>query len=281
MTFSGYGTRIALIENPGVKEVDEGQLILIDNHYSTPLYSLKQPYEVPGRTDSFFIHFKSDIETILELHLSDEILKEVNLPIAEEAIFYQIPIESGDFVRKFRIRSTENKGNRNFMLLASGVEESINGLSVCNRNGSTVTVIGQGLEILNSHTYMFEDLSVKAQKSFSQVRLTLGYDFTEERAGKELIDQELVLFSGKNEKSFGILPRNGGADIYFYSNSLGFIPTGMRIKKTDTDFKINKIDISSFSTMATVDFSPVTADIGTMLRFNKSAWRRSNFEIFS
>ena len=167
------------------------------------------------------------------------------------------------------------------MLLASGVEESINGLSVCNRNGSTVTVIGQGLEILNSHTYMFEDLSVKAQKSFSQVRLTLGYDFTEERAGKELIDQELVLFSGKNEKSFGILPRNGGADIYFYSNSLGFIPTGMRIKKTDTDFKINKIDISSFSTMATVDFSPVTADIGTMLRFNKSAWRRSNFEIFS
>jgi hypothetical protein len=91
----------------------------------------------------------------------------------------------------------------------------------------------------------------------------------------------LVIFSDNHEKSFGLNTRHGGTDIHFYSKSLGFIPTGIRIENTDSDFMINKIDISSFSTMVPIDYSPVPADIGTMLSYNKSAWRRSDLEIFS
>lgn len=268
---------IGLVENPGVRQVNEGQLILIDELYSTPLYSLKQPYEITGDGDSFFIRYTSDLETVLELHLSDEIQQEVNLPIAEGIICYQVPIDSGKFVISFKIRSIDNNGNSNFLLLGSGVEKAIRGLSVRSINGSAETVISHGLEIISSDTYLFEELSREAHSQFTQVRISIAYAYS----GKEAVEQELLLFSDSCEKSFSLNPRRGFVDIYFYSSSLGFIPTGIRIKNTNSNFIIKKIDISPFSTLVPMDYSPVTADIGTMLSYSKAAWRRSDFEIFS
>ena len=245
------------------------------------MYSLKQPYQVAGRADSFYIQYTSDFEAVLEVYLGDEISKEVNLPFGKGIIRYQIPIDSGELVSSFRVRSTDNNDNSNFQLLSSGIEESIYGLSIRNINGSTETVIRNGLEITGSNTYLFEELSMEAHKQFSQVRISLDYAYTEEGPGKEAVEHELVLFSDNHEKSFGLNPRRGGTEIHFYSNSLGFIPMGIRSKNADSDFIIKKIDISPFSTMVPLDYSPVTADIGTMLRYSKSAWRRSDFEIFS
>jgi hypothetical protein len=182
-------------------------------------------------------------------------------------------------INSFRVRSTGNKDNNNFRILSSGIEESIYGLSILNVNGSSETVIKQGLEISDSNTYFFKELSQEADKRFSQVKISIDYEYLDE--GKEAGKYELVLFSDNHKKSFGLNPRRGGADIHFYSNSLGFIPTGFRSENTDSGIIIKKIDISPFSTMVPGDYSPVTADIGTMLSYSKSAWRRSDFEIFS
>lgn len=267
-----------MTEIPGVREADEGQLILFDDIYSTPLYSLKTPFEVTGESDSLYIRYISDSEAVLEIYLGDEILQEIILPTGKGIIHYQIPIDSGESVNSFRVRSTDyNKDNSNFRLLSSGIEESIQGLSILSRNDSTETVIREGLEIIDSNTYLFEALSLEAHKRFSQVKISLGYEYI----GEGKTEYELILFSDNHEKSFGFNPRRSGAEVHFYSDSLGFTPTGIRSNNTDSDLIIKKIDISSFSTMVPIDYSPVTADIGTMLSYSKSAWRRGDFEIFS
>ena len=261
-----------------MKKVDEGFLILIDDQYSTPLYSLKTPYMVTGESDSFYIKYTSNSEVVLEIYLNDEIKKEVNLPVGKGVIHYQVPVSDGDLINGFRVRTNlPGEDRKSFKVLNIGIEKTIPGLLVVNRDGVSETVIRQGLEIPDSNTYLFKELSLEARKRFSQVKISLGYAYT----GEGKTEHELVIFSDNHEKSFGLNTRRGGPDIHFYSKSLGFIPTGIRSKNTDSDFIINKIDISSFSTMVPMDYSPVPADIGTMLRFSKSAWRRSDLEIFS
>ena len=88
------------------------------------MYSLKKPYKVIGNDDSFFIQYTSDLETVLEIYLGNEIKKEVNLPSAKDLIRYQVPIDSGELINSFRIRSADNKDNNKFRLISSGIEES-------------------------------------------------------------------------------------------------------------------------------------------------------------
>ncbi len=274
----GYGAEIALTEKPGVKEIDEGHLILIDNQYVTPLYSLHQPIEIASESDSFYLQYTSDSRLILKIYMGEDIVNEVNLPISKDIMHYQIPIDSGEMISSFRIISVRSdKDKSNFQLLGSGIEESIQGLSVLKKNESNETVIRQGMEISDPDTYLFGELSSKADRKFSQVCISLKYDYT----GKGKIGPELVLFSDNKEKSFGLNPVHGGAEVYFYSDSLGFIPTGINIKKHDSDFIVRGINISPFSTMVPSDYIPVPADVGIMLSYKHSAWRRSDWELFS
>jgi hypothetical protein len=276
--FTGYGVDISLLEKPGVKAIDEGLLILINGLYSTPVYSLEEPWVVTDDSDSFYIEYKSYTGTTLELYLGDEIKKDVNLPGSVGVIRYQVPLSSGDTISGFKVISAQpEKENKSFKILGAGIEKEISGLSVLDSDGISVTVISHGFQIEDNSTYLFSDLSKKAVRQFNQVRVSFSYNYTGNR--KDAL--ELVLFSDNHIESFGLNLRNGGAEVHFYSKSLGFIPTGITVKNSDPEFIVKKIEINSFSTMLPDDYSPVTADIGTMLNYKQSAWRHSDWEIFS
>jgi hypothetical protein len=278
VSFAGYGVDISLIEKPGIRSVHEGRMIFLDEIYSTPLYSLKNPWVVSENTDSFYIQYRSDRETNLELYLGEEIKKSFILPAAEGLIRYQIELMKGDLISGFKIIAvnSENDDN-NFKLSGVGIEKSNSGYSVINEGESLVTVISQGFEKPNNYTYLFEHLSARADSKFAQAKISIKYAYS----GDGEDNQELVFFSENIRKSFGLNLRYGGAEVHFYSNSLGFIPTGFTVNYSDPDFKIEKVGISSFSSMVPMDYLPVAADIGTMLKYKKEAWRRSDWEIFS
>jgi len=277
-SFTGYGVEISLIENPGVKAVDEGKLIFLDNLYSTPMYKLENPLLVKGNTDSFYIRYKSEVETTLELSFENKITLEILLPGSDGILQYQVVVFDGDLISGFRVKSVyPDKENKSFQIIDVGIEKTIPGFIIRTIDNSSVTVIPQGFKILNSNTYLFEELSGRASSQFDQVRISLSYDYS----GSEEMDLDLVIFSENNSKSFGLNPRHQGAVVSFYSTSLGFIPTGLTIKNNDPDFSITSIDITPFSKLASINYNPVYADIGTMLNYKKEAWRRSDWELFS
>ena len=269
---------IPIIEKPGIRSIDEGRMILLDELYSTPLYSLKNPLFVNSNSDSFYIQYRSNIETILELNLGEGVIKNIKLPAADSELRYQVALMMGDLISGFRISAIDpEKENNSFKLSGAGIEKSISGLSTIIEGGSLVTVISQGFEIKNSDSYLFDYLSARADKKFAQVKISITYKYSSK--GENY--QELMLFTDNFEKSFRLTPRYGGAEVHFYSKSLGFIPTGLTFNYTDPEFTIEKIRISSFSSMVPIDYSPVTADIGTMLNYHQEAWRRSDWEIYS
>ncbi|MCK5672012.1 MAG: hypothetical protein KAH95_01475 [Spirochaetales bacterium] len=278
MNFIAYGIEISLIEKPGVKGVDEGKILLLNEKYTTPMYMLKDPWLVDTDLDSFYIQYSSKTDISLELYLGKENIKEVHLPGSEGPVRYQIPLVQGNIINGFRVMSIDPvKENKIFKILGVGIEKFNSGFSVINSNGLSVTVISEGFKITAPGTYLFADLSEKADLRFSQVRVSFTYNYT----GNEEVAPELVLFSDNHNVSFGLNPRNGGTEVHFYSNSIGFVPTGIAVKNSDPDFSVMKIYISSFSTLASFEHDPVPADIGTMLNYKKSAWRRNDWEVFS
>ena len=278
INFIGYNVEIPLIEKPGVKGVDEGKILLLNEKYSTPLYVLKDPWLVDTNLDSFYIQYSSKTDISLELYLGEEDITEVHLPGSEGIVRYQVPMVQGNTITGFRVMSINPvKENKTFKIFGVGIEKSKSGFSVINSNGLSVKVISEGFKIVAPNTYQFTDLSEKADIPFNQVRVSLTYNYT----GNGEIFPELVLFSDNNSESFGLNPRNGGATVYFYSNSIGFIPTGITVKSSNSNFSVIKIAISSFSTLAPFEYDPVPADIGTMLKYKRSAWRRNDWEVFS
>jgi len=268
---------IPLKEKPGVKTGNEGRIILLNELYSTPKYSLKNPWLVEYESDSFYIQYASNTYIILELYMDEDSIREVNLPGSESIIRYQVPLSKGDIIGGFRLRTgNPEKENKSFKVLDVGIEKLNSGLSIINNNGLVVTIIPQGFEIFNSNTYLFSDLSEKIDRQFNQVQISFTYNYT----GNGDSYQELILFSENQRQSYGINPRNNGETVYFYSKSLEFLPTGLTLINNDPEFSLLNIEINPFSVFPSSDYSPVPADIGTMLNYNKSAWRRSDWELF-
>ena len=269
---------VHLKEKPGVKTGNEGRIILLNELYSTPKYSLKKPWLVEYESDSFYIQYTSDTDIILELYMDKDSIREVDLPGSESIIRYQIPLSKGDIIGGFRLRNgNPEKENKSFKVLDVGIEKLNSGLSIINNNGLLVTIIPQGFEIFNSNTYRFSDVSEEIDRQFNQVQISFTYNYT----GNGDNYQELILFSENHRLSYGINPRNGEETVYFYSKSLEFLPTGLTVINTDPEFSVINIEINPFSELASMDYSPVPADIGTMLQYKKSAWRRSDWELFS
>lgn len=276
--FSGHGTEVSLVKEPGVKAADEGGFILLDDVYSTPVYNLKKPWLVGTNTDSFYIQYSSISETILEMYFDNTTGKEFVLPGSDGIIRYQAELSSGNLITGFRVRSKHSgKDNKSFKIMGVGIETAGSGLSVINSDGFLVTKISPNFQIVDSSTYTFEKLSKRASNQFNQVKISLSYSWT----GTSPMDQELILFSDNHNKSFGLNLRHGETFVHFYSKSLGFIPTGLTVKNNDPEFTVTNIDISSFSTLVPMDYSPVPADVGTILNYKPEAWRRSDWELFS
>jgi hypothetical protein len=267
-----------LKEDPGVKKIDEGSLIVIDNNYATPLYSLTTPYPVTGDSNSFYILYTSDAKTQLELFFGDSIKKEIELPFSKNTIRFQIPVSNGDMITGFRVKMAGSEdGKINFKILNTGVEETSSAFLIKNQIEGKEIVLRNGFSINGPGNYNFSALSEEADTLFNQLRLTITYEYT----GKGKTEFEIILFSANSSKEYGLNPRKGSTVLSFYSDSIGFVPTGFRVVNYDSDLIIKNVDISSFSTMVSMDYTPITADIGTMLDYSQSAWRRSDFEIFS
>jgi len=253
-------------------------MILLNNIYSTPLYSLKTPCKVINNKDAFYIQYSSLFSTVLDLYFKDGTVNKFNLPASDSIIRYQIPITVGTVISSFQVISDKpEKGNERFQIQQAGIEQLNSGFSHINDNGFSIPVIRKGFHIEKSNTYSFASLSMDSNIKFNQVRVCLSYDYS----GDGSKNPEIEVFSANHRKSFGLFPRKKGAKVYFYSKSLNFIPTALSVKNIDSNFKVKEIAIIPFSTMVPLNYKPVPADIGTILNYKQNFWRRSDMELFS
>ncbi len=279
LPFSVYGETITMTEDPGIRKAEEGKMLLIDGTYSTPVYSLKEPYSVKESNSAFFVKYNSSAGLSLDIYLENKKIADINLPGGNSIIHFQIPLRPGDELKGFKIKSLSSMADKeSFRLISAGIESEMPGFKVKKSDNSLEVIVKNGFIITDKGSrFDFGSLSAEADKESYQVQIEVDYDYR----GSAKKEYEIVIFSKDHEKSFGLNARRGGKNIFFYSDSLGFVPEGIRFENSDSYFDVTGIGINSFSKMAPADFAPVPADIGTMLTYSISAWRRDDFEVFS
>ena len=106
----------------------------------------------------------------------------------------------------------------------------------------------------------------------------------------------IIGVSGKSaaRRSYRMYVKEGNNTVYLYSRSLGFTPQSVEIslpsfseeKKEDDEegmgnFSVQSVTIEQVPMYAEESPEPLPADMGTVLRYDQSDWRRSDWELFS
>ncbi len=266
------------MENHRIPRKDTGRFIHRGDSFSTPLYTLKRPVYSLSQGFSFFVVYRSSEEAEGELHFTSGKILYFTLPSAlNTLIHFQVPVSMGTGIKGFRIKERVKGGTESFKLFQCGLEKTGFGFVSRKTDGRSEIVLRKGMKQLSPFSFSFGALSKAAYGRFNQVQIGFQYSFS----GKVSKRVSLYLSSKGKTISHRLIVRPGGSWIYFYSDEEGMIPESLAFFNTPPSFHIVKLEIKPFSRFVPVSYKPIPADLGVILGYKKSSWRRNDFEIFS
>ncbi|MFW5712015.1 MAG: hypothetical protein ACOCZA_08695 [Spirochaetota bacterium] len=104
-------------------------------------------------------------------------------------------------------------------------------------------------------------------------------DGSSDEASDEVVP--LRMSSGGRSSAFRLFAKEGEHSIYFYSKDLAFQPSDLRVETDLPGFRITQVSSQPVGLFAEDTPVPIPADMGTILRYDPQAWRRSDWELFS
>lgn len=272
---------IPLKERPGVKPAEEGRLIAAEEGAATPWYELRYSaadLELTEWADALFrVNYHSGGPMFLEMKTEGEEMRRAALPANDEnALDVRIPL-SGFPVRTFRFTAGKNGeiGRSGGAAPQTAPDFHIASLQLI-KNGLTDGPV----------------ISLAAPSSgenevprFSQLGFAVEYSYHPKmvQAGLEDEEKNVVLeVRGDTQKvPLRLFPREGTHTVYLYTGDLPFNPLSISIETSVPDFRIEKIVTRPVSLLVEKTPDPIPADMGTILRYDTDAWRRSDYELFS
>ncbi len=255
-----------------------GTFIKLKSNFSTPFYTLQTPAAVNSDGTALFIDYSSTGDSKAEIHFTSGKISSFILPSGDgNRIHYQFPVDKGLRISGFIIKDLSETGT-GFKLFGSGLEKKGAGFYSEDQNTAKgVVTLSYGFQKKGAFAFSFKDLSQAIDQRISQVQIKLVYTYS----GTIPHTANIFLSGIKKTVSHKVTVRPGGAPLYFYSDEEGFLPTGLHITEAGSGFKIKSLEIIPFSRYVSDNYKPVPGDIGVILSYKNSSWRRSDREIFS
>lgn len=266
---------IPLKERPGVKPAEEGRLIVAEEGAATPWYELRYTaadLEPTLWADALLrLNYRSGGPLVLEMKTEEGEIRSAVLPAADEnSLDVRIPLSGFPF-RTFRFSAEQASGSgpqtaSDFRLVSLQLI----------RNGPA-----DGLVI----TLAAPSGGENEVPRFSQLGFAVEYSYHPRmvQAGLEDAEKNVVLeVRGDTQKvPLRLFPREGTHTVYLYTGDLPFNPLSISLESSVPDFRIEKIVTRPVSLLVQKFPDPIPADMGTILRYDTDAWRRSDYELFS
>lgn len=266
---------IPLKERPGVKSAEEGRLIVTDTETATPWYELRYSaadLEVKDWSEAFLrMNYQSTSPLLLEMRTEAGETRTAALPAADQnSLDVRVPL-SGFPVHTFRFSAEEAAGSGpntapDFRIVS--LELIRNGLT----DGPVISLTapsGGGNVI----------------PRFSQLGFAVEYSYLPRLVQAGLVDEEknvvLEVIGATQKIPLRLFLREGTHTVYLYTGDLPFNPLSISLKASVPDFRIEKIVTKPVSLLVERTPDPIPADMGTILRYDTDAWRRSDYELFS
>jgi len=286
---------VPLREKPGAAAEQEGLLLAADEGMASPDY--KVLYRKAGldgeswRGSVFHIRYSSTVPLVLELTGEADPARKVALPPSEGNVLeVRVPLHSM-LLRSFRFVTAENTGPAGFSLRAlelyangrkdKGAGDKGTGAENTGDDGTGDKGTGAG-PVLSLGPLISPE---GGGSRFIQTAYELEYSYTPRfvQAALEEEERNVVLELGGKEQVLPIrlFVREGTHSVYFYSRDLPFVPDSITVGKSIPEFRIEKVVTRPVSLLVEKLPAPIPADMGTILRYDTNAWRRSDYELFS
>ena len=234
---------------------------------STPVYGLAAPFVVPEGNQSFAFSYTSDIRECTLTIFSDRktALAVVALPASSGTrLRFLVPLHRGDRIWGYRIATAPGAAHGSLELMGAGTSPSLHGFSI---GVDSLTVDGSVGVLAASKGAVSARIPPATQEEMAQGAWMISLAMKPEPAGGR------VVFTAAGGKSavFDVSSRQSADRLDFARGSVGFIPRDVEITGP-----LKSLQISSVPADA-----PIPADPGVILTWDRSTWRRPDFEVFS
>lgn len=269
-------TVVPLREKPGVSPEEEGLLLETDEGLATPWYEFRFPGtgmegEWPEEV-IFRLVYSSTGPLLLELENEAGERRQHRLPAAVGGeVEVRIPLPFSG-LHAFRFRE---EGKNPEVVLAGDARFTLHSIDLIGRD----PVGGQTLSLVSPDEFPGDEAR------FVQYGLGLEYSYDPVVVQANLDDEEdnvtIELQGAEQQLPLRLFVRKGTHQVYFYSRDLTFIPQALFLRDSLPGFRIEKTMVRPVSLLVEPVPDPIPADMGTVLNYDRRAWRRSDYELFS
>lgn len=268
----GRGRSIELRESPGVPEEREGKLAPSSEPRRSPVYRLARTLTVDASGLAFTVGYTSDIDAVRLTLLGnrDGKLLVMELPPTGGTTYRcQAALEPGTRVWGFRLEADAGEGS--FALAGAGVEPLVHGFRL---DADGLTFDGSIIVTGSSESVLTARLAPGLRDSLRSEHWQLELVVPE---GSATIRLSTPGDSSTASASFAVAP-DGPHRVMLHQGSVGFLPRDLRVSRDTSDGK----PVVTSCTVSTVpDGAAIPSDPGLILGWRRSAWRRSDAEMFA
>lgn len=269
------GKHIEIRESPGRSREKEALFEPSAGHPSSSLFMLRSPVHATSEKLAFALAYTSTLEHAKLTIFSDrkQIVRSAILPATGGArIRFLVPVAAGDRIWGYQLTdASENGEGRSLALKAAGTAPYIHGFSV---SADMLTVDGSVSVLEAASNGASAQIGAAALQEMGRgtwsIRLGLA---PISEPPEEAARDGSITFTGPEGKSatFDIDLGAGVTTLDFARGSIPFLPRDVRVRAP-----VRSFDISLLAPNV-----PIPADPGMILSWDRSAWRRPDFELYS
>ncbi len=276
------GKRVEIRESPGRNREKEAVFEPSAAHPSSSLYMLRSPVRATAERLAFALAYTSTLENAKLTLYSDrkQILRSAILPASGGArIRFLVPVSAGDRIWGYQLTDvSENGSGRSLVLKGAGTAPYVHGFSV---SSDTLTVDGSVSVLEAGPDGASARIGVATRQDMGRgawsIRLELAPQAEASGAPAPRAAAQdaggTISFIDSDGKSatFDIDLAAGVTTLDFARGSIPFLPRDVRVHAP-----VRSFDISFLAPNV-----PIPADPGMILSWDRDAWRRPDFELYS
>jgi hypothetical protein len=263
---------IELRESPGAPDEVEGRLEPSSVPRRSPVYRLARPLTVDAPGLAFTVSYTSNINAVRLTLLRDrgEKLLAMELPPTGDTTYRcQAALEPGIRVWGFRLEADAGEGS--FALRGAGVEPLVHGFRI---DADGLTFDGSIIVTGSSEGVLTARLAPGLRDSLRSERWQLELTIPE---GAAAIRLSTPAETSTVSASFAVAA-DGPRHVVLHQGSVGFLPRDLRVNAGT----VGNGSAAVSCTWSTVpDGAAIPSDPGLILDWRRSAWRRSDVEVFA
>jgi len=266
------GDRIEIRQSPGRGRDQEAIFTPGGSRLSSSMYSLRSSVKITAPRQAFELSYTSSLSDCRLSILSDKdtVLQKVALPPSSGTpLRFLIPLSEGDKVWGYQLGARSPAGpGQSLRLLGAGTGTFVHGFEVSSEGLSvdgSVQVNDVGPGGLNAS--IVEPTREEMAKGIWL--MWIGLPTTRESQD----GNSSIRFTAGNgsEALFSLDESAGLSDIPFARGSIGFLPENL----------VSPIAVQSLDISFVPADRPIPADPGMIVTWDRSTWRRPDFELFS